>query len=129
MKPLQNNLVSEILSTVKESYKRDHVAMLQDWSRREDKILEAQRLLQERRDLMRKARSLAGCNNHDSVPVRVAGINEKSPRKPVMRGKYYHKYSWKHPAGFRCTEYEPSTRYVCVSVSWVMRYVRRVNKN
>lgn len=74
--------------------------------------------------LMRKARGLAGCNTHDSVPVRVAGIDEKSPKRPEMRGKYYRKYSWKHPAGFRVTEYEPSTRYVCVSVSWVRRQLK-----
>lgn len=123
MRPGQSALTSAILEIAEDTYREEHGRLLEWWKSREEKISEACSILWNRPDLMRLARRIAGCNVHDAVPVRVAGIDEKSPKKPVMRGKYYHKYSWKHPAGFRMTEYEPSTRYVCVSVRWIMRHM------
>lgn len=125
MNPGQNALVNDLLSVVETSYREEHKdRVFRIYERKMSKIAEASAKLDKR--LRRLARKLAGCCSRDSVPVRIAGLNERSPRKPVQRGRRYHKYSWKHPAGFRVTEYEPSTRYVCVSIGWVNRHFKRV---
>ena len=112
------NLVNELTAVIENRFReenKDRVFSVYD--ARAAKITEASKQLD--LNLRRLARMQAGCHARDSVPVRVAWMDEPSPKRPEVRGKHYHKYSWKHPAGFRMTEYEPSTRYVCVSIAWV----------